>query len=148
MDLSHQRWTTAFLLLLWYTTSTTLAQQEGTGGGDEECKSRRFEGCDRCVAVGQCGWCQQYAYCADASYIGQANTLECDFTATCGIPDEDKVFFTDPLAASQKWVYDLINVEPVWRAGYSKSLNYGTIAGQQLSKAINGWPFMRLRQTI
>jgi hypothetical protein len=113
MEISYQRWNATFLLLLLLSI-VTLAQ-------NNDCESRRFEGCDSCVAAG-CAWCTASAICADAAlYVNQTNTLLCDFTTTCTLPPPDAFVFTDPLVESQRWVYDLINVAPVWRAGYSKS---------------------------
>ena len=36
----------------------------------------------------------------------------------CSLTPEDN-FFSDPLYDGQKWVYEMINIVPVWEKGYS-----------------------------
>jgi Subtilase family len=85
--------------------------------------------CQACTANG-CVWCPHDAYCSSQP-LGQnfwanfAKTSACaqesDWTDTCQ-PDaeaQSNNVFTDPLYSAQKWVYDLLNLEPAWRLGYT-----------------------------
>lgn len=86
----------------------------------QDCDSLRFEGCEPCAAAG-CAWCTASAQCIARDDTGFF--ADCAFSTTCdSIPDD--VIYTDPLVASQQWVYEMINVEPVWRAGFSKSYEH------------------------
>jgi hypothetical protein len=43
-----------------------------------------------------------------------------DFSDTC--PANSNFFPDDPLFNAQNWIYDMIKVKPVWKAGISKFL--------------------------
>jgi hypothetical protein len=94
-----------------------------------QCETLRFQGCDACTAS-DCVWCGADAACFPAGQLADAlamitmndQVLTCtaeDFSDTC---PANSNFFPDPLFNAQDWIYDMINVKPVWEAGISKFL--------------------------
>lgn len=71
--------------------------------------------CQSCIANG-CYWCPGDARCASSTStpfnVFSHCTRNIDYVQdTCTDPGN---FFTDPMYSGQAWVYDMINVRPVW----------------------------------
>jgi hypothetical protein len=89
----------------------------------DPCQAYRFQGCTACTAAKEgCVWCD-----ADASCLSPKTTLpifpQCqasNYTRTCASLANQP--FSDPLYGSMSWMYNLINVQNVWKSGISKSL--------------------------
>jgi hypothetical protein len=89
----------------------------------DPCQAYRFQGCTACAAAKEgCAWCD-----ADASCLSPKTTvpnyLQCqasNYTRTCASSANRP--FSDPLYGSMTWMYNLINVQNVWKSGISKSL--------------------------
>ena len=87
------------------------------------CAQFRFEGCEACTANG-CLWCGADAACVPDTLTSGAAlppTFSCavsDFSNTCSADTgNDDIPFSDPLVEATDWVYDLINIQPVWAQG-------------------------------
>ena len=80
--------------------------------------------CFSCIEKDGCYWCPGDALCtsgpifldtATAVIRNNSCTVPEDFvTDTC---TADGNFFSDPLYSSQKWIFDMINIEEVWAKG-------------------------------
>jgi hypothetical protein len=91
--------------------------------------------CEACTANENCVWCSRDAFCTSANLALVASTVRTrsgrpvDFTcapedyalnsAECPTLENDNVY-GDPLYDANRWIFDLIDVEAVWRAGISK----------------------------
>jgi Subtilase family len=95
-----------------------------------------FYDCPTCLAA-QGYWCPGDAICrghpVDDSYLADQQQGEEETTrmliltscpnasdwkqSSCNVPIHDDNVYTDPLYDSMKWMYDMINVESVWRLG-------------------------------
>mmetsp|Transcript_29477 Transcript_29477/g.33081 ORF Transcript_29477/g.33081 Transcript_29477/m.33081 type:complete len:892 (-) Transcript_29477:118-2793(-) len=104
-----------------------------TGIQPGSCESLHYD-CESCLAKG-CYWCTYDSLCfttpelnpkLTTNYIKNYEILfpnkltscnkETDFTSTtCTAPDN---FFSDPMYGGQNWIFDAINVVPVWERGY------------------------------
>jgi hypothetical protein len=49
---------------------------------------------------------------------GNSQCLDVDFVDVC--PASSQNSFPDPLFGAMDWIYEMINVKPVWAAGISK----------------------------
>ena len=99
----------------------------------DPCAAYSYTSCDACTGGGGdgsnsrgCLWCPQDAICSSIPMAvfppyfatGSCGTLESDWIAVPeSCPANGFSTFDDPLLESQQWVYDLINVEPVWDKG-------------------------------
>lgn len=93
----------------------------------DPCQEHTYD-CGACISAG-CTWCPSDALCLSEPYPQEAfdpfldskktscATVE-DWKTTCDPVNDDNVY-TDPLYDSMKWSYDIINVEAVWRMGYT-----------------------------
>ena len=85
------------------------------------CHAHRFEGCDACTTAG-CRWCAADAVCFPALALQLSGVeLTCtrdDFVDVCSANDD--YFYSDPLYGAMNWVYEMINVKPVWEQGISE----------------------------
>ena len=93
--------------------------QQGTG-----CESYNFD-CFSCIE-NDCYWCPGEALCSDTtSFDDELNVFE-DREHACKTPEdyttdtctEPGSFFSDPLYSAQEWIFDMINIRPVWEKGY------------------------------
>jgi hypothetical protein len=91
----------------------------------DPCQQHRFEGCGACTADPQgCLWCGSDALCISQrslNYLPTNRILTCkrtDFVQTCAPTPGD--VFQDPLYDADSWIFDQINIKPVWQAGISK----------------------------
>eukprot|EP01063_Lacrimia_lanifica_P038613 TRINITY_DN8252_c1_g1_i1.p1 TRINITY_DN8252_c1_g1~~TRINITY_DN8252_c1_g1_i1.p1 ORF type:complete len:1059 (+),score=205.76 TRINITY_DN8252_c1_g1_i1:35-3211(+) len=86
---------------------------------------RNHATCGDCTSAG-CAWCEKEQLCASsvvpqdywqrAVFPKQLTCGQSDFRTTCPSSDAGNVFF-DPAYPAQKWVYEMVKVEPVWRDG-------------------------------
>lgn len=90
----------------------------------DPCQEHRFDGCEACVAA-ECVWCGADALCVSAdalTTLGDAGgKLTCssrDFVSTC--PSDTGM---DPIEEAMGWVFDAVNVRPVWANGYCKFIS-------------------------
>ena len=106
----------------------------------------RYLGCDGCTANG-CFWCDVDALCvSDGAVIPAIPKLQCtaeDFVGadTCPIINDGN-FFSDPFYGAAEWIYDMINVKPVWQSGISKSLLASVLwsfAPPRIMKPLDTW---------
>lgn len=93
----------------------------------DPCQAHNLD-CQACVS-NACYWCPSDAICISRplgeSFWSAAALIEGTQTSTCTAEadwvthcdGEDINVFTDPLYSAQKWAYDLLNVEPVWKEG-------------------------------
>ncbi|CAB9514520.1 Furin-like protease 1, isoform 1 [Seminavis robusta] len=86
--------------------------------------------CTSCIDNG-CFWCPSDATCQSQSlgnvwttiqqHFATAKVSSCEaddsWVQTCATNPEN--IFTDPLYSAQQWAYQMMNVEPVWAAGYT-----------------------------
>jgi len=89
-----------------------------------DCVQYRFEGCEACTAQPGCVWCALDAACVPTGFQ-LPSSFECvaaDLVDTC--PTTNDNFFPDPLFDAMEWIYNMINVKPVWEAGISKLLTF------------------------
>jgi hypothetical protein len=90
----------------------------------DPCQAYRFQGCEACTSAREgCQWCGSDASCKSPGVaVSDTKTMctESGFVTFCSA--SNTAFFSDPLYDSMVWLYDLVNVRPVWEAGYSKSL--------------------------
>ena len=107
----------------------------------DPCHAYDSTDCETCTSNG-CAWCSGDAVCwspnlapsTTGPFVNPSNPINgftskffsCSATedyafeaSQCATVDEDN-FFSDPLYGANTWVFDLINVRPVWEAGYSK----------------------------
>lgn len=82
--------------------------------------------CSECTSKSGCVWCGADALCVSESNVPSTLMMinkpdvdiicndETDFVSTC---DASSNIYNDPAYDSQAWVYKLINVENVWKAG-------------------------------
>lgn len=100
----------------------------GCGNGDcFDCNlcSQFNADCQGCLAAKGCFYCPGDGTCSNApTYIFEGAIQSCvepvDYLVdgdTCSL-DPDNNFFNDPLYDGQRWVYDMINIVPVWEKGY------------------------------
>jgi len=95
-----------------------------------ECTQLRTLGCEGCTNAG-CVWCGAEALCMppgggipppfnlDWSNIGLAYTCtDQDFVSTCEAPDSSLPFDPPPFFEANDWVYEMINIKPVWASGF------------------------------
>ena len=81
--------------------------------------------CYGCLETTGCYYCAGDGTCSNSpSYIYTGRTQSCqepvDYIVggeVCSLTPDTNVF-SDPLYDGQKWVYDMINVVPVWEKGY------------------------------
>lgn len=78
----------------------------------DPCLSFAFTSCEQCAAVG-CLWCAPHGAC---SSVWDESCPEEDWLITCEDEGKDN-FFSDPLYDAQEWVYDMLNIRPVWEQG-------------------------------
>jgi hypothetical protein len=87
----------------------------------DPCLAYRFDGCATCVAA-NCLWCEDDAVCLSKNGQFIPSLFTCDpdsgFSSTCPTPTTTP-FYPDPFYTSQLWMYELINVLPVWESGIS-----------------------------
>lgn len=108
------------------TTSTGLCAA-GTDCFDcSPCHAHRFDGgCDGCTAAG-CRWCAADAVCFPALALELSNDtgLTCtldDFVSSCPAVAADDDWYADSLYyGAMDWLYEMINVKPVWEQGISE----------------------------
>ncbi|KAG7367189.1 subtilase family protease [Nitzschia inconspicua] len=82
--------------------------------------------CKGCLEAKGCFYCPGDGTCNNApTYIFEGAIQSClepvDYLvggAICSLSPDDN-FFNDPLYDGQRWVYDMINIVPVWEKGYS-----------------------------
>jgi subtilisin family serine protease len=97
----------------------------------DPCMAYRFDGCATCVAA-NCLWCEDDAVCVskDGQIMPEFFTCDVDtgFSSTCPTPTSTP-FYPDPFYPAQLWMYELINVLPVWESGISTyaELKTGTV---------------------
>lgn len=106
----------------------------------DPCHDNDFTTCEQCTADGNCNWCSLEGTCfaKDKTWTAGARIrLNGDmFVLTCQAQDyafaanecaalEATNVFADPLYDANQWIFDLIDVEPVWRQGICKSLSCG-----------------------
>lgn len=104
----------------------------------DPCHQYDFTSCEECTSASgglNCNWCGKDGSCfsSDKSLLANSYSRPLDvFVLTC--EQEDWAFaefqcasiapnnnvYSDPLYTSNQWVFDLIDVEPVWRSGISK----------------------------
>ena len=81
------------------------------------CQQFRFQGCEVCTANG-CLWCAADAACLPGEVSVLPSSLECTATDLVGrCPATNNNPFPDPLFDASDWIYEMINVKPVWAAG-------------------------------
>jgi len=83
----------------------------------DPCQAFHFD-CAACTTNG-CYWCPSDGECFHSSFYSRLVGSTCaeeDFT-TDSVCTADDHFFSDPLYSAQKWVYDMINILPVWEKG-------------------------------
>jgi len=101
----------------------------------DPCPAYSFTSCEKCTEQSGCFWCPLDAQCT--SYIGslpESCPLEDHIgilTSCADFHDNSTNVFDDPLYDSTGWVFELINIEPVWRQGI-------TGAGIHVSQAKSG----------
>ena len=87
----------------------------------DPCMELRYQGCAACTATAGCLWCGADALCVSAGAPlpnNDAALLQCteaDLVSTC--PSNLNNPFPDPLFNAMDWVYEMINVKPVWASG-------------------------------
>ena len=113
------------------TTTTTGRCAAGTDCFDcSPCHAHRFDGggCDACTAAG-CRWCAADAVCFPALALELSNEdtgLTCtldDFVSTCPAAANDgnaDLYADSPYYGAMDWLYEMINVKPVWEQGISE----------------------------
>ena len=92
--------------------------------------------CESCVSVKGCYWCAGDARCYNSPFYGEFGAPDygeknprptaCpdpqDFLSgdkdAC-LAEAKKNYYQDPLSTSENWVFDMINVVPVWEKGFS-----------------------------
>eukprot|EP00539_Tryblionella_compressa_P008268 CAMPEP_0178775504 /NCGR_PEP_ID=MMETSP0744-20121128/24230_1 /TAXON_ID=913974 /ORGANISM="Nitzschia punctata, Strain CCMP561" /LENGTH=842 /DNA_ID=CAMNT_0020432491 /DNA_START=72 /DNA_END=2600 /DNA_ORIENTATION=+ len=82
--------------------------------------------CQGCLNATGCFWCPGDATCNNSPDYDFGPSVQQSCTDpqsylsggdVCSLSPDDN-FFSDPLFDGQKWVYDMIRVEPVWQRGY------------------------------
>lgn len=99
----------------------------------DPCSAYYLTSCLECTSLPGCSWCATEGACLTTEYIGWIRQdfpqkLSCHDEATeiasdpaaCAKLQESYVFPDVPFYGTNKWVFDLIHVEPVWRHGISK----------------------------
>ena len=68
-------------------------------------------------------WCDSDALCLSSQSMSSLPpTTTCattSFVDTCTAASESN-YFSDPLFGAANWIFDIINVKPVWKSGISK----------------------------
>ena len=89
----------------------------------DPCMKYKFDGCEVCTSAPEgCGWCDSDAICISfgtpllAPFISEGCAAIID---TCDSLS-DSNYFSDPLYGAANWIFDMINVKPVWDSGISK----------------------------
>ena len=106
----------------------------------------RFEGCDACISKG-CSWCDSDAICISSGraipttpFIGCTGVID-----TCASLSESN-YFSNPLYGAANWIFDMINVKPVWDSGISKFfsswLKVSRLGSGKLSKLTHSFPML------
>lgn len=97
----------------------------------DPCAMHHYTSCQECTAFAGCAWCASEAACFTTNYIGwirETNPakLTCagpadiaTTTAACTRLEEDNVFPAAPYYDAHQWIFEMIHIEPVWRAGIS-----------------------------
>jgi hypothetical protein len=88
------------------------------------CEDFNFD-CLGCIEKDGCFWCPGDALCSstpsfvdDVTIVTREQSCKSPEDYTTDSCTEPSNFFSDPLFSAQKWVFDMINVVPVWEKGY------------------------------
>lgn len=87
----------------------------------DPCRTQDFTSCDECTSKQGCLWCRSDSVCSAIAFSRSmfaiagttAQCSEANYVSTCDARTNN--VFDDPLYDAQSWIYNLINVEPVWR---------------------------------
>lgn len=114
----------------------------------DPCHAYRFEGCATCTAAG-CLWCGQDATCVTdgSTLLGTMSCNASDFVSTCdGTSTTSSDVFADPFYDADVWIYNLINIQDVWKSGISKSTRKLCVSSRgQATKCTLFFPLLLIR---
>lgn len=80
----------------------------------DTCDDLDFSSAFKCINTKGCAWCPANAACRESDLLVLVQMSGCPNVEDWQVSHN---FFSDPLYDAQKWVYDAINVLPVWEQG-------------------------------